>query len=393
MKITETDSEVGIVTHLRNLPSPAAYAENELLENAFPPDWPEELNCSQIYNSNPDSWVIYESSNSEDDEIDTDDTGLSYSQRTSPDFIGWYGSFRKFKNWGIYLRIEELLIASKLMFKNLKTDGKPASVDEKIDRMLQFVIAHERFHLLTDIMVAHIEILSLNLDVGTSRSIYLKKPLPLLNEEKMANAYALRELQKKYSDSTFDVAMEYIKNNALPGYKEGPTAVEDKEYSEGLGDLFLDYYAHDDKLKNTLNLLYEIFGYGIDRASLYPSFEEIVDEIPYYFVSSKCSSDSKNSISFITSISSIEESKKFLKSLKKLKISWVEDAWKKVKGQLKSGQLEQCKFSKWIENDIFYVYVGGNRSPAVRAHLRMISRSPLKFIAEEIGDHKTMGHG
>ncbi|MDA9345879.1 hypothetical protein N9R01_00685 [Porticoccaceae bacterium] len=390
MKIFGKDGQIGIVNLLRWID--CALEEEELSEYCHVPDWPIHLKHTELPSRNIDDLVIHSGLDEQyRHESISGGTALPSSQIAHPDFLGWYASYRKFSKWGIYIRQDKLLDAAIAMFAGLQADGLPTKIDDKIERICRLVIEHERFHFIADCMVSQIELLSLSRDYTSARSLYLNKSVPHLVEEKMANAFALRRLKALYGPTTYDAAATYIAANGLPGYKDGSLAVEDENYNSGLRDLGISFFG--DTIEDgtyTSSLYHQIIGPHINWPALFPNDQDLISDIPIYFVSEK-NNDEEKKICFITAIDVIEESQKFLKSMRKLKSPWLEKAWIKVKAQLKAGQLNQCRFKKW-SGDLFSVRVGGNKGPAFRAHLKLVTGHSTTLIVEDIGSHKAMGH-
>jgi hypothetical protein len=95
-------------------------------------------------------------------------------------------------------------------------------------------------------------------------------------------------------------------------------------------------------------------------------------------------------ISFFEAISGIVESPSFLKALSKVDRS-IESTWQRRKADLaRSTRLQSLAFQRWRPGGqhCYSVRVGGN----YRAHLRHHPAKGL-WVAEDIGDHKSMGHG
>jgi hypothetical protein len=390
MKIFGENGQTGIVDSLRSID--CALKEEELSEYCPVPDWSIHLKHTELPSRNIDDLVIHSGLDEQyRHEPSYGDPKLLPSQIAHPDFLGWYASYRKFSKWGIYIHQDKLLDAAIAMFAGLQTDGLPTKIDDKIERICRHVIEHERFHFIADCMVSQIELLSLSRDYKSARSLYLNKSVPHLVEEKMAEAFALRSLKALYGTATYEAAATYIAANGLPGYKDGPLAVEDENYNSGLRDLGRSFFG--DTIEDgtyTPSLLHQIIGHHINWPALFPNDQDLISDIPIYFVSEK-NNDKEKKICFITAVDVIEESQKFLKSMRKLKSPWLEKAWIKVKAQLKAGQLNQCRFKKW-SGDLFSVRVGGNKGPAFRAHLRLVTGHSTKLIVEDIGSHKAMGH-
>lgn len=296
------------------------------------------------------------------------------------DTIAWYSSFRKYKNWGIFIRKNTLFDVANSIFEKLNISGKNVTVEEKIERLIKLVIQHEKFHFITDLMAGQLEIIH-------SHPLYLNQKRPLLMEERMANAFALRAIQKLYPkrgfyDNTIDVAIDSIRIDGLPGYMEGPDYMSKSRYRLGLAELSKFY------LKKSKNYQNKSIG-GINWEGFYPSLSNVFEKVPIYLVEEKISSKAPGIDLFIKA-TKISFHKKFEKSLKKIKTPGIEKALDKVlsycQENLHSSSLD---FKMWgnPKHKIFSIRVTGG----IRLHMKNINGA--EFEAIDIGHHKQMGHG
>src|SRR5262249_26679775 len=95
-------------------------------------------------------------------------------------------------------------------------------------------------------------------------------------------------------------------------------------------------------------------------------------------------------IYFFETIPSIKESSTFLKALSRLDSS-KQKIWYRRKADLaRSVRLQALGFKPWPPGgpDCYSVNIDGN----YRAHIRRDRGTPI-WVAESVGDHKTMGHG
>lgn len=95
-------------------------------------------------------------------------------------------------------------------------------------------------------------------------------------------------------------------------------------------------------------------------------------------------------ISYFEMVEHVEETAAFQRSLRKLD-NRLRKTWESTKYDLaRSTALKSLDFKQWKNGgrDVYSVRVGGN----YRAHLQY-NRATTTWFAEEIGDHKEMGHG
>ena len=92
----------------------------------------------------------------------------------------------------------------------------------------------------------------------------------------------------------------------------------------------------------------------------------------------------------------VEISEGFKKSLDKLakKNVWIRTAWEEPVKKLEDGTMNAAHVQKWPKGgkDAFSVRVNNIRSPAYRTHLKA-QAGGRSWLALDIGDHKSMGHG
>lgn len=124
-----------------------------------------------------------------------DDELNSEVRESGVEALAWYVPFHQSKRWGVYFRVRGIYYLSNFF----KTKSHPTDVNERIKRALEVLFYHEFFHFLSEVTAAHMEMTYKKplyneyqkfLEEGVDESLRIEEPL--------ANAYALRRVQKRY---------------------------------------------------------------------------------------------------------------------------------------------------------------------------------------------------
>lgn len=337
-----------------------------------PPHWPSALQAVKAEKiDSPEHMQIA----SESDEL-IGDRAFSDDDPFSPESIAWYGSFRFYDRWGVYIRVDKLAEVAARVFNDRYGSSADICDTEKLRFIFLWLLNHERFHFLTDCMVGQLELLF-------RASLYRSKTFPLIMEEKMAEAFALRALSKQFDSNLVNALARFITRTGSEGYRDGPSAVKNGQFKSGLIDLSLFYAPEIPEKVGT-----KWGRRAVDWAALYPDQQKVLSQVPVYLVRERRLSSQP--LEFIQSINEIEVSQRFEKSLRKLP-PHVRSLWEACRLKLSRGTYNFARdFQKW-KGDEFSVRVGGNSGPAYRAHLRMRRNQPWEAL--DIGTHKAMGHG
>ncbi|RKY52169.1 MAG: hypothetical protein DRP89_08090 [Candidatus Neomarinimicrobiota bacterium] len=109
--------------------------------------------------------------------------------------LAWYVPFHQSKRWGFYFRTRGIFYLSNY-FKNKRNLN---DVNERVKRALKVLFYHEFFHFLTEIAAAHMEMTYKEPLYNPYLKFCNESASTTLNiEEPLANAYALRRIQKRY---------------------------------------------------------------------------------------------------------------------------------------------------------------------------------------------------
>jgi hypothetical protein len=366
----DSDDDSSLLANLRFVEGVNPWPETGSVPT--PPEWPstaqtvtaEAVNLPEHLGiaSDSDEWIA--------DRIFPDEA------RFSPESIAWYGSFRFFERWGVYIRVDKLTEVAARVFNSRYGSSADICDTEKLRFIFLWLLNHERFHFLTDCMVGQMELLF-------RASLYRTKTFPLHMEEKMAEAYALRALSKQFDSDLVNSLATFITRTGSEGYRDGPMAVKNGQFKSGLIDLSLFYAPEIPEKVGT-----KWGRRAVDWAALYPNRQKVLSQVPVYLVRER--GLSSQSIQLIQSINDIQVSQRFEKSLRKLS-PHVRSLWEECRLKLNRGTYNFARdFQKW-KGDEFSVRVGGNSGPAYRAHLRMRKNQPWEAL--DIGTHKGMGHG
>ena len=330
------------------------------------------------------------------------------------DVLACYKSFFKYGNdWGIYFKVENL---SRFIDESSFSDDPS---------LIMKVVYHERFHFLTEALCA----LSDNFHelISNPNQIFCemnrsyegfsenRKHTFFHNvDEAMANAYALTRsyntsiLTPQFSPKILQQELCKVCDKAPAGYRDyrrvsdntviygyGRTA---NVNSESFNNSYLIYL---NALFNQKKIDFPCFANRMPGDSLFSKYltldNNIFQHIPMYLEYPTKAKQPVSRVEFLSLKQSIdlELSKKFNRSLKKLTKNnkWISKTWELIVKQLANGNYNSAHFQKWERggSGVYSVRVG-NRSPAFRAHILDQGKNK-PWMALDIGDHKTMGHG
>ncbi|MBI3224375.1 MAG: hypothetical protein HYZ39_04870 [Mycolicibacterium cosmeticum] len=301
------------------------------------------------------------------------------------DAIGAYLTFHQLAGqWGIYIQLERVVLLAFQYF-----DDVQVSLERKVELAFHAVLRHELFHFEVDCMVANWE-LATGVEVRWAASQKYRNTQGYIElEEGLANAYMLRGF--KYPSGPLRSApgayraLSRFCSQQPAGYCDGPTYAKSSNlYLRECSQLSDDYHGS----SSAQWLVPDEF----DTGMLYPN--------PVQIDWTRCPIILQDQydlqrhlgihISYFRCVDRITETPSFERSLKKLSVD-LQRQWSKVKVTLAittAGSGSDFKRWKPGGEDCYSVRVGR----AFRAHLRY-ERQTSTWIAEAIGDHKTMGHG
>lgn len=304
------------------------------------------------------------------------------------DALGWYVTFhqRSYQH-GIYIPIEGIFSLASGALSSLRVEPQ-----RKIELAFHAIHRHELFHFATDCMIA-------NWELASRREVYWKAKAAHRNasgyvelEEALANAYMLRGFkwptQALKTTGGYAALGKYCEMQPV-GYNAGPDyARSHQRYVRGCQWLSLDYQhasVEDSKLR---------VPDALDGSRLYPDITRIAwSRCPVFIL------DDHNllgllgiTLDFFQSIPLLTETDGFKNELEKLarpiRAKW--EKCKRILAEENSTHLKGLDFKRWKPGgpDCYSVRVDRK----YRAHLRY-GRDHKSWLATEIGDHKSMGHG
>ncbi len=291
--------------------------------------------------------------------------------------LAWYVSFHNGGPWGIFIPVLSLAYIENRFLKKYR-----GSRFKKWQLGYDLLLQHEMFHFATDYMCAQWEIL-LQAPCWSALTDYRKRNniAYLEIEEKLANAYMLRQLNNLLSPSGRSLIRAAIECSP-PGYKDGIHCVDDYLFKSNLAELTKAYVTVH-ALEKNINILSS----GVDITS-FCSLAANLDEkqCPITIIHN----EDRFGIpligtSFILKISTIVETEAFKKAYKKLDKS-LRQRWEKKKKLLAETIPRHPEFEKFA--DLYSLRLNDN----YRVHLRP-SNDMTVWEAIAVGTHKDMGHG
>lgn len=348
--------------------------------------------------------------------------------------LAWYSPFHFFGDeWGIFFDVEKMV-----QFVSTNSFGDDPALIMK-------VLYHEQFHFIVEALCAdlqqtlaarpydHWDRSSLKNWVyeNFSKQKSLRGSNLFLIDEAMANAYAITKSFETasrvsvLSPAALRDALCAICDKAPAGYRDYMRVCR-----VGLGEFppslrVSGARVATDTFRNSLGLYrlalaepasidfsyfdQPILGEAIGRWELFQK-RSIFGRVPVYLVFPAAASRGlaavpglpageatlRLTVADIRGSVEVEISEGFKKSLDKLakKNVWIRTAWEEVVKKLGDGTMNAAHVQKWPKGgkDVFSVRVNNIRSPAYRAHLKA-QAGGRAWLALDIGDHKSMGHG
>lgn len=291
--------------------------------------------------------------------------------------LAWYVSFHNGGPWGIYIPVLSLAYIENRFLKRYR-----GTRFRKWQLGYDLLLQHEMFHFATDYMCAQWEIL-LQAPCWSALTDYRKREgIGYLEiEEKLANAYMLRQLNKQLTPSGRRLIRTAVECSP-PGYKDGAACVDDLSFKSNLAELTKVYVAIH-ALEKDINLLAS----GVDITAFYSLADNLdANQCPITIIHNEDRFGIPQiGTNFILKIPTIVETEAFQKACKKLDKS-LRQRWEKKKRLLAETIPRHPEFEKFA--DLFSLRLNDN----YRVHLRP-SNDMTVWEAIAVGTHKEMGHG
>jgi len=256
---------------------------------------------------------------------------------TGIDALAWYSSFHNLRSeWGIYIPLLSLVYITKRWLKHL---GLP--IERNLQLAFSLLHEHELFHFATDYMVAQWEIVldspcwAVLLEQKRATGTYIEE------EEKLANAYMLRRLAARLSESQYG-AVEAATMRQPPGYSAGPNCVAEEAFRVGLGEL-AKLYLGPQALRLPLNMSTGV----VALESFYPLWPALdATRCPVHLIDDvRGLALPPINVTIIDRILHIEETERFKKALRGLPHD-IQKRWQKKKEQLATGVPRHPEFER-----------------------------------------------
>lgn len=284
---------------------------------------------------------------------------------------------------GVHIPVEGVLWLVLNVFDKVRLP-----LARRIELAFHAILRHEIFHFAADCMAANWA-LATGVEVYWSSRGHQNALGHIELEEGLANAYMLRGF-KHPSRLLADAPGAYAALKSFcerqpAGYQDGPLHAKTRSsYLAGCRYLSDDYHQvspaawHVPHASDTLMLYPDPTGVDWSRCPIILiDDQDVLRQLGI-------------SVSYFQSVAKVFETTKFQRELAKLDRR-LQELWQMTKRDLaRSTSLKSLDFKQWKKGgrDWYSVRVTGN----FRAHLRY-DRAKSVWFAEEIGDHKAMGHG
>ena len=251
------------------------------------------------------------------------------------------------------------------------------------------LLFHELYHFLTDIAISQFELLTNHPIYRDHKKLYKHENFPLISdeeysylEENLANAFMLGEMQSQISDHQLQKIVSWVKTMP-PGYREGAATFLNLDRNN-LEKENLNRYFGITAAKTQLNIVEQ----ALDLSVFIPNpVKEIVGQCPIYILDDTQDTGlDPDIVRFHQRIEEIHETKAFKKMFAKIPDK-IQSAWVETKEKLKYSIPKSLKFRKFKE------YYSINLPDGYRAHFDKPIKKEKTWVALEIGDHRSMGHG
>lgn len=310
----------------------------------------------------------------------------SVQVHSGPDALGHYLSFHfRGAQWGATVKASGVAWLATRYFGGL-------SVDSASRARLAFhaILQHELFHFATDVAIAQAELSQRQawyLPGGTARQNAGHSYS--LREEMLANVWMLRAFRTALPGFRVrgkQAALKAFVELQPPGYRDA-LGLEAGRWNEELHHLAYEYAEWAGEADTNPML----WGWGYEWPSHFP----IRPRIDWRRCAIHYENDSERFgvpsewLTFLTRLSVIDESEKFSKQLAKLE-SRYRQRWEATKMRAMTSLTAGQDFKPWRKGgkDVWSMRI----DDAFRVHLRR-DRQADRWVALEVGDHKSMGHG
>ena len=298
--------------------------------------------------------------------------------------LAWYVSFHNNQeNWGIYIPISSIHYLNEILEIRVHSTVNLDQISKQV------LLNHEIYHFLTDLAVSQFELVTKLGMYRQHKSLYKFKGLNLSSneqynelEENLANAFMLEEIKKSVSDNQMRRITAWVET--MPqGYRDGAETFYNSQRNF-LEKYNLNRYSVLVAVQKQLNIIEP----ALDLTVLIPKpVENIVAQCPIYILDDAREHGlDEDIVRFFQKMDEIEETKKFKKMLLKTP-QQIQTAWKKKKQEFRISLPKPPAFKKY--KSLYAAYL----PDGFRVHFLKPNKKETTWLAVEIGDHKSMGHG
>lgn len=302
------------------------------------------------------------------------------------DALGHYLTFHvRGAQWGATVKASGVAWMATRVFGSLNVDA-----ETRARLAFHAILQHELFHFATDVAIAQAEISQREAWKMPAKESLLQAGIAYSEcEEKLANAWMLRAFRTAlpgYRVKGKQAALVEFVRRQPPGYRDA-LLVGRRDWPRELQELVHEYASWADRAHSNPLL----WGNGYDWACQFPMWPRIDwrDCAIHFEDDSRRFGAPAGWLTFLSRLSRIEESARFLRQLAKLD-SQQQTKWDAAKLRATTALAAGRDFKLWPKggNDVWSMRISQN----FRVHLQR-DRVADRWIALEIGDHKSMGHG
>ena len=373
-----------IIEALRNVPNsladktlPPPKFQKKILQTLDPSKTTVAVYSDNLINDH-DKWNDIKGS------IEESVSGRRPGEQVGFEALAWYVSFHHTqKNWGIYIPVSSIHYLNEVL--QIKVQSH-INLDQISKNVLFF---HEIYHFLTDLAISQLELLTKHPMYRVHKNLYKNKAAGLISseeynelEENLANAFMLGEIQSLISDHQLQNIIAWVETMPA-GYREGGKTFLSYN-TKSLQKDNLNRYAGIAAAKTKLNIVDQ----ALDLTVFIPKpLTNIVDQCPIYILDDTNETGlDPDIVRFFHRMEEIEETKPFKKMFVKLPQK-IQNAWIKKRELLKEFLPKPPQFKKFKDYYALYLPDG------YRAHFIKPNKNETRWLAVEIGNHQSMGHG
>ena len=298
--------------------------------------------------------------------------------------LAWYVSFHHNQNkWGIYLPVSSIHYLNEVLQIRVHSH---VNLDQIAKNIFVF---HEIYHFLTDLAISQLELLTKHPMYRAHKKLYSNQTIGLISveeynelEENLANAFMLEEMQSLISDHQLRSIISWVETMPA-GYREGGKTFLSSDLKNLQKDN-LSRYAGIAAAKTRLNIVEQ----ALDLTVFIPKpLKNIIAQCPIYILDDTDETGlDPDIVRFFQRMEKVEETRPFKKMFVKIPQK-IQQAWIEKKDKLTERLPKPPQFRKFKDQYALYLPDG------YRAHFIKPKKNETTWLATEIGNHQSMGHG